>query len=357
MREMLGYKMGVSYLGILLGLWFCTAASGAATPGSAPAGSTQLPQQPCDKSELHLETIPFKIVYETYRETEGKENWELYMINADGSHPANLTRTPDVDELYPRVSPDGTKICFVVDEVGEKGKMRNLYYMNIDGTGRVKVADNAREACLSPDGKMIAYAKGEYERYSTRAYATKGLFFYDLQTAKHQPHPNPNLHHLYTLSWSADGNWFVAIVTGGMGLDHTIVAFEAHGNGVFELAKYGIDGCRPDLSADGKKITWGQTDWDLYVADIDLSLAVPRVGDIRGVVKCAKENCVSHTDLSPDGRYIAFGYGPAVDYSVGVKAPGWNICVADLTGKWTQVTTDGKHNKEPDWVPISKISK
>ena len=71
------------------------------------------------------------------------------------------------------------------------------------------------------------------------------------------------------------------------------------------------------------------------------------------MVKCAKENCVPRTDLSPDGRYIAFGYGPAVDYSVGVKAPGWSICIGDLTGKWAQITTDGKHNKEPDWVPIA----
>jgi len=23
-----------------------------------------------------------------------------------------------------------------------------------------------------------------------------------------------------------------------------------------------------------------------------------------------------------------------------------------LTGKWVQITTDGNHNKEPDWVPI-----
>jgi Tol biopolymer transport system component len=357
MKEICGDRLQVSYAGVLLCLWLCVLAFGGAAPGFQPAATTQLPQEPCDKSEFNLKAIPFKIVHETYQETEGKENWELYMIDADGSNPANLTRTPDVDEMYPHVSPDGTKICFVVDETGEKGKIRNVYYMNIDGTGRVKVADNAREACWSPDGKTIAYTKGEYERYSTRAYASKGLFFYDLQTAKHEPHPNPNLHHLYNVCWSADGKWFVSIVTGGMGLDHTIVAFEAHGNGVFELAKYGIDGCRPDLSADGKRITWGQTDWDLYVADIDLTLAVPRVGDIRAVVKCGKQYCVSHTDLSPDGRYIAFGYGPVVDYSVGVKAPGWNICIGDLTGKWTQITTDGKHNKEPDWVPVPSVSR
>jgi hypothetical protein len=43
---------------------------------------------------------------------------------------------------------------------------------------------------------------------------------------------------------------------------------------------------------------------------------------------------------------------------VGGKAPGWNICLSDLTtGKWVEITTDGKHNKEPDWVPIAKGSK
>ena len=139
-----------------------------------------------------------------------------------------------------------------------------------------------------------------------------------------------------------------------MGFDHNIIAFEAHGTTVFDLNKYGIDGCRPDVSFDGRKITWGQTDWDLYVADIDLTLSVPRVADIHGVVKCRKEYYVSHTDFSPDGRYIAFSYGPEVNYSVGVKAPGWNICIGDLTGKWVQITTDGKHNKEPDWVPIGR---
>ena len=354
MRERFDCKKRMSYPGVLFCLWLLTFTFVETTKGSQPAKEAELRQQPCDKSEIDLKAIPFKIVHETYRETDGKENWELYIINADGSNAKNLTRTSDVDEMYPHASPDGTKICFVVDEGTGRNKVRNVYYMNIDGTGRVKVADNARQPCWSPDGKVIAYVKGEYDRYSTRDYASKGLFFYDVETAKHQPHPNQDLHHIYNVCWSSDGNWFVAIVTGGMGFDHNIIAFEAHGTAVFDLSKYGIDGCRPDLSPDGRKITWGQTDWDLYVADIDLTLAVPRVGDIRGVVKCRKEYYVSHTDLSPDGRYIAFGYGPEVNYSVGVKAPGWDICVSDLSGKWVKVTADGKNNKEPDWVLISE---
>ncbi|MBN1508201.1 MAG: PD40 domain-containing protein [Sedimentisphaerales bacterium] len=356
MRKILGNGVQVLCLGIPLFLWPCTLAFGEAAAESAPPVETQLPQQPCDRSEIDLEAIPFKIVHETYRETEGKENWELYIVNADGTHSTNLTQTPEVDEMYPHVSSDGTKICFVADETGEDGKVRNVYYMNVDGTGRVKVADNARQPCWSPDGKVIAYVKGEYDRYSARAFASKELLFYDVETASHRTHPNRDLHHLYNVCWSPNGRWLVATVTGGMGFDHSIIAFEAEGDGVFDLHKYGIDGCRPDLSSDGKKIAWGKTDWDLYVADIDLALAVPRVGDIRCAVKCANEYYVTHSELSPDGRYLAFGYGPAVNYSVGVKAPGWNICVGDLTGKWVQVTTDGKHNKEPDWVPIRKSS-
>jgi len=351
------YRRNASCVSIFLCLWFCTFSFGEIGPGSQPVTESQLPQEPCDKSEFNLKAVPFKIVYETYRETDGKENWELFLMNADGSNMTNLTRTKDVDELYPHASPDGTKVCFVVDEGTGRDKVRNVYYMNMDGTGRVKAADNAREPCWSPDGKTIAYTEGEYERFTTRAYGSKRLFFYDLATDSREQHPNNELHHIYNICWSPEGNWFIAIVTGGMGFDHNIIAFEAHGTTVVDLSKYGIDGCRPDICPNGEKITWGQSDWDLYVADIDLTLSVPRVADIRGVAKCRKGDYISHTDLSPDGRYIAFGHGPALNYSVGVKAPGWNICIGDLTGKWAQITTDGNHNKEPDWVPIPALSR
>src|SRR6516164_5261271 len=87
---------------------------------------------------LELKDYRHKLVYETNRDG----NWELYLCNADGSNPVNLTNTKDVDELYPKPSPDGTKICFVADEGQGDAKKRNIYYMNSDGTGRVKVAEN-----------------------------------------------------------------------------------------------------------------------------------------------------------------------------------------------------------------------
>ena len=358
MRKTFNYRKRVSYPGILFCLWLCIFSFVQTTQSSQPVNEDEPSVGPNEKSEIDLKAIPFKIIYETYRETDGKENWELFLMNADGSNATNLTRTPEVDEMCPHASPDGARICFVTDEGKGRNKVRSVYYMNIDGTGRVKVADNTRQPCWSPDGKTIAYLKGEYERYTTRAIGTKELFFYDLATGRHKQHPNRGLHHIYNISWSPNGKWFVGIVSGGMGFDHNIIAFEAHGTGVFDLKKYGIKGCRPDLSSDGRTIGWAESsEVDVFIADIDFTLSLPRVADVRGVAKCAKGYNVNHTDFSPDGRYVAFGYGPKVNYSVGKKAPGWNICVSDLTGKWVQITTDGKHNKEPDWVPIRTLSR
>src|SRR6185295_18911129 len=58
-----------------------------------------------------LSSLPFKIAYETYV----NDNWEIFVINADGSNPVNLTQTRKEHEHYPQVSPDGKKICFAVD--------------------------------------------------------------------------------------------------------------------------------------------------------------------------------------------------------------------------------------------------
>ena len=351
MRKTSDHEKNLSCLSILFCLslgvfgWLETARA------SQPVNEDEPSVGPNEKSEIDLKAIPFKLLYETFRETDGKENWELFLINADGSNATNLTRTPDLDEMYPHASPDGTKVCFVADEGKGRNKVRNVYYMNIDGTGRVKVADNARQTFWSPDGKTIAYLKGEYDL--TQAYGTKGLFFYDIETGRHEQHPNRNLQHIWNVCWSPNGKWFVASVHGGIGFSGGIIAFEAHGDAVFSLTKYGIEGWHPDLSPDGRTIGWGEdSEVDVYVADIDLTLSVPRVANVRGVAKCAKGYNVDPTDFSPDSRYVAFGYGPALYYGVGRKAPGWNICIGDLTGKWVQITTDGKHNKNPDWVPI-----
>jgi Tol biopolymer transport system component len=308
-----------------------------------------------EKLREELKRVPHKIVYETYRH----DNWELFLVNADGSDPMNLTRSSDVDELYPHASPDGTKICFVADEGEGSERARNVYLMNIDGTGRTLVANNARQAFWNPDGTVIAYLKGESDKFSYSSIASRGLYFCDLTTGEHQAHPNEEIRHLFGVCWSPCGKWILATVHGAMGYRHAIVGIETDGMGVFNL---GIPGCRPEASPDGKRIAWTPSDWALRCAEIDFGGPEPKVTGERDIVTSAKPIKVYHIDWPPDGQYVVFTRGPAgkrlgqAPEGVGIRAEGWNICVADLTqtNRWVAVTTDGNCNKEPDWVPLNK---
>jgi Tol biopolymer transport system component len=303
-----------------------------------------------------LKSYKHKIVYETNRDG----NWELYLCNADGSNPVNLTKTPDVDELYPKPSPDGTRICFGADEGTGAARIRNIYYMNSDGSGRTKVAENGREPCWSPDGSQIAYMKGEFEKFTYSDTATKGLFIYDLKTGKTREHANKKLLHLYTLNWSPDGKWFVATVHGAMGFQHNILAIEADGDKFYDLK---LEGCRPNISPDGKKVCWGHGDYCAGVADLDFSGETPRATNIRNIVESKDPVETYHITWSPDMKYITFTRGPKfmgktlrglLPEFPGVEAPGWNVCVADTTQKnrWVALTTDGKSCKQPSWVVV-----
>lgn len=297
-----------------------------------------------------LKSLPDEIVYESFREG----NWDLFASRADGSRVVNLTRTPDCDELYPHVSPDGSKICFLADEGTGKDKSRNVYYMGRDGSRRTLVARNGRDPCWNGDGTKIAYLPGEFPEFTFTDYASKGLVVYDLASRKHTPHPNRELHHLYNLCWSSDGAWFVATVHGGMDYKHAILAIEADGTRVVDLK---IPGCRPDLSRDGKRIAWGASDFALRTAEIDWS--GPKVNGARDLVTSTKPIEVYHVDWSPDGKYVSFSRGPSrkrlgpAPEMIGAQAPAWEICVAstETPNRLIQITRDGKGNKEPDWAP------
>jgi TolB protein len=343
---------------VLVGLAGLVALSLALSTRSSAVWTDDQPGAPSQDLLSELKSYKHKIIHETNRDG----NWELYLMNADGSNPVNLTRTANVDELYPKPSPDGSKVCFVADEGRGRAKVRNVCYMNLDGTGRTKVADNAREPCWSPDGTSIAYMKGEFEKFTYSDFATKGLFIYDLKTGKTRQHVNKNLLHLYTLNWSPDGNWFIATVHGGMGFQHGIIAFEANGDRVFDLH---LEGCRPNIRFDGKKITWGHGDFCAGVADLDLTSSTPKAINIHNVVETKDPVETYHVTWSPDGKYITYTRGPkfsgkslgnVLPEFPGIKAPGWDVCVADANqrNRWVPLTHDGQSNKQPSWVVVKE---
>jgi hypothetical protein len=138
-------------------------------------------------------------------------------------------------------------------------------------------------------------------------------------------------------------------------------------------------GREPCWSADGRGIVYVKSEFEKFTAmdfatkglfvydlslgmgDLDFSGPEPRVVNVRNAITSEKPIKVQHVDWSPDGKYLAFSRGPYQNRGlglspalVGLPAPGWDICVADAstTNRWVAITTDGKSNKEPDWIPF-----
>ena len=309
------------------------------------------------------------LVHETYVDN----NWEIFLTHAHDSVQRNLTNSPDQHELYPQVSPDGEKICFVSDVGSGRHTVRSVWIMDIDGSNRKKLADYARQPCWHPNSKTVAYLPQEFKKFNIVDYFTNGLTFHDIETDDIRKHPNAKLHHLYNPCFAAGGNWIVSTVHAGMGFGHANLLIDPNGETVINLK---IKGCRPCLNADGNRIAWGEDDHTVVVAELDLTNPSPKVGkrllEIRDGI-----NKVYHIDWSPSGRFVSVSRGPksngdlskpgtheAACEMVGIYAKGWDIVAiptqgqshVDLGkghGRYRMVTTDGNSNKESDWVTLA----
>ena len=343
---------------------------------STHAQAAKSPDARQKKLLAELKACPHKLVYESFR----NGNWELMLVNADGSGRRNLTNTPAIDEMFPHASPDGTRLAFVAETGKGKARARHVYWMPLDGSApRVKVGEHGRQPFWCPDSRRIGSLRGTRVTYREGGKANKELSFYDIVTRSSTPHPNNKIAGLLNPCMSPDGKWVIASAMGGLGFGHSIVAIEAAGKRVVELARSHSEGkniyqCRPDISPDGRHVAWGKEDVDsrlglgrrtmfVEVADIDTAAPTPTIANRRYVVTVKNPLENYHVDWSPDSQYIAYAQGSRARgrmakarYVVGVQAQGWDIWVVKPSqpGIAVQITHDGLSNKEPDWVFVPR---
>ena len=261
-----------------------------------------------------------------------KGNCDIFVMNADGSNKKNLTNTPGYDHYF-SWSPDGTKIAFTSD----RDKNDEIYVMNADGTDQINLTNSrAGDYCpsWSPDGKMIVFysMRGNGQIYVINADGSdqrKLIAFSDNR------YP----------SWSPDGRKIVFSSDKGGGKDGVAV-INADGSGCKRLAETSISASKPLWSPDGTKIA--------FVSRIDGNLEIYIMNADGTDPKNLTNNPADDMDLSwsPDGKKIAFVSLRDANRRAGIKG-NREIYVMNADGSdQTRLTNNPDWDFNPSWSPF-----
>ena len=192
-------------------------------------------------------------------------NSEIYVMDADGGAPRNLTLHEAWDE-GPAWSPDGQRIAFTSDRNGDVEEFggrfnTDIFVMNADGSGveQVTIADplsrSASQPAWSPDGSSIAFGRSGGGIYVLELSSREA---WNLTDAGWAP------------SWSPDGRWIAYMRTVEFEESH-VWKIPAAGGEPTQLTLGRFFRRSPTWSPDGDRIVFAREDrvegvaYDLYV--------------------------------------------------------------------------------------------
>ena len=135
---------------------------------------------------------------------------QIFVADADGQNSQAITHSGGEYISSPSISPDGTKVAFVVAPGGgkEDTATREIYVIGVDGTGQTQITNNKFEdsyPAWSPDGKQLAFASDPTGRKNLQIFVSgaDGSNPQQLTFNRHNTSP----------SWSPDGKRIAFVST------------------------------------------------------------------------------------------------------------------------------------------------
>ena len=205
----------------------------------------------------------------------GKNGFDLWVMNRDGSGQTNLTRTPGVDETFGSFSPDGGRIAYMRFL---EGTGTDIWLMDADGGSPVQVTSGPGEdwrPVWAPNGDSLLFERDVVEGdeliaadvWTVRIDGGKETQISDFEDPAFFP------------DYSPDGRRIVFSMNGD------IVLMDSDGSDVVALTSHVAHETAPTFSPDGTRIAFVRFSADESTSDIFVMQADG--GDLLRVTRTA----------------------------------------------------------------------